>query len=151
MADPLEVAAEKSVMWEWAKILLDRAPFYAFARSLAGLALGLAVGGLYGALCGGLLAMIEGKPVLFVGWFVLAAGAGTAVGFIMGLCSAIDRASWPPIAPPEPQRRPTAQASTKGHAVSPRLPVPDRSRQFAMLAVVLLSGLLGSGPGTTVA
>jgi hypothetical protein len=79
-------------MWEGAKALLDRAPFYALTRPLAGAALGLVAGGLYGTLCGGLHAVAGGTPGLFLSWLLVSAAAGTAAGFIMGVCTAVDRA-----------------------------------------------------------
>jgi len=103
--------------------VLNRPPFCAVARPLVGAALGLVAGGLYGALCGGLYAVIEATPAVFVGWLVLAARAGALAGFLIGVCSVADRASWAAGPPREPQRRP--------HVVPPRTPVRDRSRQAA--------------------
>src|SRR5436309_1382478 len=78
-------------MREFARAALDRAPFYAVARPLAGAALGFVAGGLYGALGGGLHAAVRGTPGLFLAWLLSCLAAGTAAGFLMGLGTAVDR------------------------------------------------------------
>jgi hypothetical protein len=98
-------------MWDQASVLLDRAPFYAVARPLAGAAIGLGGGGLYGALAGALHAVLRGTPGLFFAWFLAAAGAGTVAGFIMGVCTVIDRAFCrEPAAPCDPKPCPARAA-----------------------------------------
>src|SRR4051794_37899277 len=103
-----------TTMWDRAKVLTDRAPFYPVVWPLAGAALGLAVGGLYGALCGVLHAALRGTPALFGAWFLPAAAAGTAAGFILGVCSAADRAGCGPAVPHEPKRTPDSDTSPNG-------------------------------------
>jgi hypothetical protein len=101
-------------MRERAKVLLDRAPFYAVTRPLAGAAVGAAVGGLYGALCGACYAVLWGSlPVVF-GLALHGAGAGAVAGFLMGLWSAADRAACGPAALPEPKPPRTAEPPANG-------------------------------------
>jgi hypothetical protein len=78
-------------MWERAGVLLDRSPYCAVTRPLAGAALGAAAGALFGALCGAVLAVSRGVPALLLSWLLVSAAAGTAAGFIMGVCNAVDR------------------------------------------------------------
>jgi hypothetical protein len=117
-------------MWDWAKALLDRGPFYLMARPLAGAVLGLAVGGLYGSLGGALHAALRGTPALFVGWFLPAVAGGTAAGFIMGVCSAAERAGRG-ATPDEPGLSPNGEGSSNGSVARPgeltRLPTRARS------------------------
>ena len=135
-------------MWDRARVLLDRAPLYVVMRPLAGGVAGLAVGGLYGALCGSLHAVLRGTPPLFLAWFLPAAGAGTAAGFIMGVCSTLDRAAWGSAVPAEPQRRRDGWPSTNGHIGPHHIPAWQRLRR---LAAMPLARLLASDRGTPVA
>jgi hypothetical protein len=112
-------------MWDRAKALLDQSPFYPLVRPLAGAALGLAVGGLFGALGGALHAALRLTPALFVAWFLPAAAAGTVAGFIMGVCSVMDRAGRGSAAPTDPKRDAEGEASPDGPVTSPRAPAAD--------------------------
>jgi hypothetical protein len=113
-------------MWERARVLLRQVPFHPVALPLTGAALGLAVGGLYGATAGSLHAVVRSTPVLFLGWLLPAAGAGTAAGFIMGVCSALDRAAREPTVPRLPARQSQDRLPAHAHAVPPRVLVPRR-------------------------
>jgi hypothetical protein len=103
---PVRIFTEKARMRERAKILLDRAPYYAVTRPLAGAVVGAVAGGLYGILCGGVLGALNGAVGLAVRWGLAAAAAGATSGFLTGVCSAVDRAGRGPTDPREPQRRP---------------------------------------------
>jgi hypothetical protein len=80
-------------MGEWAKVLLDRAPYYGVTRPLSGAALGAGAGGLYGALSGSLYGALHGTLALIGPWGLVAVAAGAIAGFLMGVCSALDRAA----------------------------------------------------------
>jgi hypothetical protein len=92
-----------------AKTLLDRAPYYAVTRPLAGAVVGAVVGGLYGLLCGSVLGALNGAVGLAVPWGLVAAAAGATSGFLMGVCSAVDQAGRGPTDPREPMRHPAAR------------------------------------------
>ena len=103
-------------MWDWVTLLLDRLNFYPVARPLTGAAVGLVVGATYGALCGSLHAALHATPALFVAWFLPAVAAGTGSGFIMGVCTALDRALCGPAAPGEPSPSPADDAAPRRRA-----------------------------------
>ncbi len=138
-------------MWDRAKVLVDRAPYYPAGRPLVGAALGLTVGALYGALCGGLHAALRGAPALLLAWLIPAAGAGLAAGLLMGVCSALGRAARGPAGPPVPRLPRGATWTTAGRAVPPRARVPRRSRRIARRAGLSLARWLGYGRGTPLA
>ncbi|HKI30455.1 MAG TPA: hypothetical protein VKA46_01090 [Gemmataceae bacterium] len=137
-------------MREWAKVLLDRAPFYAVTRPLAGAALGAVGGGLYGALCGGVFGALNGMVALAVPWALAAAAAGATAGFLMGACSALDRAACRLDSSAEPRPRPTAGPSSNGHAPRARGYVHRLSRAARLVttAALLLSGWVAHGRGS---
>jgi hypothetical protein len=113
-------------LWKCADVLLDRSPFCLLARPLAGLVIGAVGGGVYGALCGGLHALLQGMPGLFPAWFLVAAGAGAVTGFLMGVCSAVDRARWGTVAPHRPPDHPEAEPPTLDEVRAPAISTRPR-------------------------
>jgi hypothetical protein len=135
-------------MWARAKVLLDRAPFYAVTQPLVGVALGVAVGGLYGVLCGACWGLVWGSLAVVLNSTLHDALAGAGAGLIMGVCVTLDRAARRPAVPPEPNRHRDEGASTNGHAMPHRFPSRGRLRQRALLAILPLAGLLVIDRGT---
>jgi hypothetical protein len=115
-ATSITSSAEKALMWERAKFLLERAPYSLVARPLAGALIGLALGALYGALCGALHAALRATPGLFMAWFLRATVAGLGAGFIMGVATALDRAAWRLVEPKAPPHNRLAKSSANGRA-----------------------------------
>jgi hypothetical protein len=95
--------------------------------------------------------VLRGTSALFLAWLLPAAGAGIAAGFIMGVCSALDRAAWGSEAPPEPERHRGGGPSTSGHVLPYLVPARQRLRRLARLAVMPFARLLASDRGTPVA
>jgi hypothetical protein len=128
---PKRFTPEKERMREWAKALLERAHYHAVTRPLAGAALGAVVGGLYGLLCGGVLGALNGAVGLAVPWGLVAAAAGATSGFLMGVCSAVDRATRGPTPPEEPKLVSDTAPSAHGRTtrVPARTPPVGQSRQ----------------------